>query len=126
MTYVSEVHNFPMTVGNAHDGMSVCYGSCLFGPIPIATLTYMSYGTTLFPCAQLEIVPHPSTEVPEAVRCDGVTIQTGARDVNAGTIAVGCGCPEAHAFLGAPRAFNCEPLAVHASTWGAIKALYRE
>jgi hypothetical protein len=124
MIYVSETHNFPMTVGNAQDGMSVCYGSCLLGPIPVATLTYMSYGTSA-PCGQLEIVPHPAAEVPEVVLCDGRTVQTAAQDVNAGTN-VYCGCPEINAFPGAPRAFDCEPLAVHASTWGGIKALYRE
>jgi hypothetical protein len=124
MTYVSEVHSFPMTVGNSQDGMSVCYGTCQGTDFLIATLTYMSYGTA-DGCSKLRVVPHPLAETVEAVECDGTLVRSHTLDMYVVT-GTGCGCPEFYVFPGAPRSFGCEPLAVQSATWGAIKALYRE
>ena len=122
VTYVSETHSFPMTVGNAEDGMTVCYGSCRPGSFLVATLTYMSYGTSA-PCGLLEVVPHPLAEVPEVQECNGQVFQSAARNIHVGS--GGCGCPDGASIPGEPHPFSCEPLPVHESTWGAIKALYQ-
>jgi hypothetical protein len=127
MTYVSETHPYPMTVGDTQTGMSVCYGECEPWDRLIATMTYVAYGTS-GPCARLQIVPHPLAETVEVIQCDGIPASAYVDDlvVNHGSP---CGCgPDvnsAHVFPGTPHAFGCQPVAAENETWGGIKALYR-
>jgi len=124
LTYVSEVHYFPSTIGNTQTGISVCYGQCTTGDQVIASIDYMGLGTSSS-CSQMLIVPHPLAETVEAIKCSGVPTRTFVQDMFVGHNS-GCGCPSAHGFAGTAQTFNCLPIAVAASTWGAIKALYRE
>lgn len=123
LTYLSEVHHFASTQGNTQDGIAVCYGSCAVGDQLLVTISYMSYGTSSS-CSQMLVVPHPAAQTVDAIRCDGVAVRTFVRDLFIAR-ASGCGCPEAHSFPGTPELFDCNPVPVATSTWGAIKALYR-
>lgn len=125
MTYVSEVHYFASTVGNTQDGISVCYGTCTLGNQLIASITYLAYGTSS-QCSRVHVVPHPSAQTVEAIKCNGVATRTYVEDLvisHAGT--GGCGCGDTHGFAGTAQVFGCLPVAVENTTWGAIKALYR-
>jgi len=122
MTYVSETHSVP-AVGNVVDGLSACYGSCQFSVL-IATVQYIGYGTSAS-CSQINVVPYPGETAVEGLRCDGVPVSLVSRDIYVGANPSNCGCPDGKLFVGTPRTFNCEPVAVQSSTWGSIKALYR-
>jgi hypothetical protein len=122
MTYLSETHYFPMTVGNTQDGISVCYGECTIGDQLVASITYMAYGTSSG-CSEVLVVPHPAAQTVEAIRCDGVATRTYVRDMFI-THNSGCGCPNTHSFQGTPQLFGCQAVPVASKTWGAIKALY--
>jgi hypothetical protein len=124
-TYVSETHPFPSTLGNTQTGISVCYGSCLVGNILIASVTYMSYGTDQN-CSKVLIQPHPDAETVEIMKCDGNPNAAYSRDLYIETSAGFCGCPDAHLIPGIAKHFGCTPVATENSTWGAIKALYRQ
>jgi hypothetical protein len=124
LTYLSEVHHFASTQGNTQDGIAICYGDCAVGDQLLVTISYMAYGTSSN-CSKMFVVPHPSAQTVEAIRCDSVPVRTYVGDlfvVSGG----GCGCPEAHSFQGTPQLFDCRPVPVATSTWGGIKALYRD
>lgn len=122
MTWMSETHAFASSLGDTQSGLSVCYGSCTTGDVLIASVTYMAFGTSAN-CSELRVVPHPDASTIEAIQCDGVPIRTFGRNLRLSTGSP-CGCPSSSAFPGTPANFTCEPVAVKASTWGAIKALY--
>jgi len=123
MTYVSETHYFASTIGNTQSGISVCYGTCTLGNQLIASVTYTTYGTSSG-CSKMLVVPHPSAQTVEAIKCNGVATRTYVEELviehNSG-----CGCPDTHGFLGTAQVFGCQPVPVASTTWGAIKALYR-
>ena len=125
MTYLSETHYFASTLGNTQDGISVCYGTCTFDNVPIVSITYMAYGTSSS-CSRLLVVPHPSAQTVEAINCGGVASGAYGEDLTLHFPGGGCGCPVTHYFPGTPQVFNCSPVAVQNTTWGAIKALYRK
>ena len=122
MSYMSETHYFPFTIGNTQEGISVCYGPCELGEKLIASITYMAYGTTS-PCSQILVVPHPSAQTVEAIRCDGIPTRTYVEDL-AVSHNSGCGCPSTHGFQGTAQVFTCQPVPVANTTWGAIKSLF--
>jgi hypothetical protein len=125
MTYVSETINMPMYSGSTQTGITLCYGECLFGEFMIASVTYMAYGTGSN-CGLLQIVPHPSAQTVDGTRCAGDPETLEVQDLYVGPGPIGnCGCATAHVFPGTPSAQSCLPVAVQSSTWGAIKALYR-
>jgi len=123
MTYVSETHFVP-TTGNVVDGLAACYGSCQ-APVLIAKVQYIGYGTSSS-CSQINIVPYPGEDAVEGLRCDGVPVSLVSRDIFVGPTPGNCGCPDGKLYIGTPRTFNCQPVALRSSTWGAVKALYRE
>jgi hypothetical protein len=124
MTFVSETHPFQSTVGNTQEGITVCYGGCLAGDQLLATINYMAYATSAA-CSQVLVVPHPAAQTVEAMTCEGIAVRTFVNDMFVETGTSGCGCPEAHGFAGTAQQFDCTPTPVAHSTWGAIKALYR-
>lgn len=124
-TYVSETHPFAATIGNMQTGISICYGSCIVGNVLIASVTYMSYGTDQN-CSKVLVVPHPDAETVEIVKCDGTASVAYSRDLYIESSAGFCGCPDAHLMPGVAKHFDCTPVATASTTWGAIKALYRQ
>ncbi|HEX5132181.1 MAG TPA: hypothetical protein VFX92_06830 [Candidatus Krumholzibacteria bacterium] len=127
MTYVSETHPFPQTLGDTQTGITVCYGGqCLIGEQLLATVTYMSYGTSA-DCSKVLIVPHPDAETVEEMDCDFLPQQVAAWDFTLYAVPEGGDCPLSwpHTIDGTPKAFGCSPVAAEETTWGRIKALYR-
>ncbi|HEX5132180.1 MAG TPA: hypothetical protein VFX92_06825, partial [Candidatus Krumholzibacteria bacterium] len=127
VTYVSETHPFPQTLGDTQTGITVCYGGqCLSGDQLLATVTYMFYGTSA-DCSKLLIVPHPDAETVEEMDCDFVPQQVAAWDFTLYAVPDTYACPLSwpHVIDGTPKAFGCSPVAAEETTWGRIKALYR-
>lgn len=126
MTYVSEAISFASVAGNTQSGISVCYGPCVDGTILIGTVTYMSAGTD-GNCSQLNIVAHPNAETVEILRCDGTPRAAYTRDLHIlAPFGTPCDCPPVHLYKGTPKSFDCTTVAVRKTTWGQIKALYRD
>lgn len=126
MVYVGETHHFAATLGNSQTGVQICYGECMLPETsPLITINYVTFGTSSN-CASIRIVPHPDAEVVEVTGCDGVpkNVFGGAFFINRDIFCYSCE-DIATRFDGAPEAFSCEPLPIAATTWGAIKALYR-
>ncbi len=124
MTYMSETVHTGIATGNTQDGITLCYGFCLVGDGLLVTISYMAFGTSQN-CSQIRIVPHPSAETVEAIRCNNEPVGTYVDDLYvAEPVNVCPGCPPAHVFLGSPQTFSCEPVPVRSTTWGSIKALY--
>ena len=124
MTYVSEVHHIPMTVGNTQTGISICYGSCSLDQL-LVTVTYMAFGTS-DNCSQIRVVPHPAAYTVEAMRCDRIPVYAVARNLYVQRVPGDCGCPDGQLYPGLPQPFDCGPVPVRATTWGGIKALYTD
>lgn len=57
-TLVSEVSQFPVSIGNIAAGVSIGYGDCLTGVIHLMTMTYDSPGNTMAG-STFKVVPHP-------------------------------------------------------------------
>jgi hypothetical protein len=122
MTYVSETHFFPETVGDTQTGISVCYGECTTGDLLIAKMDYLAFGTS-DNCSQMLVVPHPDAQSVEAIKCTGTPTRAFVQDMFVRSTGP-CGCPDPHGFPGQAQLFGCKPIPVATTTWGAIKALY--
>jgi hypothetical protein len=128
MTYVSESISYSY-VGNTQTGISICFGSCLQGGQVqvIATVTYMSYGTDER-CSELRLAPHPDAETVEVMDCNATPVTAWCADLQLLTyppVAFPCPCTDYHKFPGNPHQFDCKPVSVENSTWGRVKALYK-
>jgi hypothetical protein len=123
LSYLSETHMYPMTLGDSQSGISVCFGECLVGDAVVAAISYMSYGTGSN-CGLLLLAPHPEAETVEILDCDGAPRAAWLLDINVNHNTP-CGCSPLRIVSGTPHAFGCAALSLQASTWGAIKALYR-
>jgi len=112
----------PLSVTSSHtliggfSGMQVAFGSCLSPPIVVATLTYFSPGAS--PCGTLSITPMTG-DGQLLVKCDlsyapgqhaPLTIN-GVYDMPPGGFDPSCWCPT---------------VGTETSTWGRVKALYRD
>lgn len=124
MTYLSDSSDFAHT-GSTQTGISVCYGSCTVGSQILVSINYMSNGTSST-CSQILVVPHPAAQTVEAIRCNGAPVRTLVEDLWVTGLSGACGgCPTTpHSFPGAAQAFDCTPVPVATTTWGAVKALY--
>jgi len=125
MTYMSEVHHFPMTVGNTQSGISICYEDCLFGDFLVASMTYMGYGTSAH-CSRIQVAGHPESGLVEAMRCNNTSVRMAMEDLAVTPSLGGCACPAPRSIQGTPQDFGCMPVPVAGMTWGAIKALYHD
>lgn len=125
MTYVSESSPYS-SLGYALAGISICFDACLTGDPLIDTVTFMSYGTDT-PYSEVRIVPHPSAQTVEVEKCDGSTVAAygGRLEIISPGIPP-LNCPTPRLFPGTPLPFDCAPpVSVENTTWGLIKALYR-
>lgn len=124
LTLVSESHPIGTTVGNVASGVSVCYAPCTGGTFLLATMTYMTYGTSTT-CSRLRVVPHPEAQTVDQIDCFGMPKPIPVQDLVIFRELGDCLCPDPRSVPGTPTMFDCTPLAVSTSTWGAVKALYR-
>lgn len=125
MTYMSETHHFPMTIGNTQSGISICYEDCLAGDFLVASINYMGYGTSSH-CSRIQVAAHPESGVVEAMRCNNTPVRMAMEDLAVTPSPGGCACPSPRSIQGTPQSFGCLPVPVDGKTWGAIKALYHK
>ena len=95
------------TFGTSQAGIDVVYGSCIFQPTHLLTITYQTFGTSAA-CSYLESVPHPDRPEGYIVIADCAAIllvgESGRLTVN----------PDS----------TCTPVPVENRSWGSIKSLY--
>jgi len=113
-SYVSESIAVPGHVGSVATGITVDYGACSFGTLMLATVTFQGYGTST-PCSYLDIGPDPAL---------------------GGTAPITQNCffdlylaPSVGRFYVNPEPGQCQPnciVATKPTTWGGVKALYRD
>ena len=74
---ISATTEFPVSIGNVDDGISIGYGQCMSGSIHLMTLTYKAPGNTE-PGTSFKILPH--TEWPnnlQVVNCAAKLLEDG-------------------------------------------------
>lgn len=91
-------------LGNSTTDLSIAYGACLAAPVLVVTISYQMYGTSAA-CSRLRIAP--------------------AAGFSAAICLSGGGCWSENACQTGTLHVNC-PVATEPSTWGRVKALYRE
>jgi len=101
--WLSETSPF-VTVGNSGSDLSIGYGSCLFGPVLVLTVTYQFFGTSSA-CSEAHISPPPGFGCVLAASYGCAFVEICVYDL--GVLPVNC------------------PIAVESTTWGRVKALYR-
>jgi len=113
-TYVNETVP-PIHVGSLQAGISVGYGACVVGPLLLGTITYAGDGTSV-PCSTIDVVGNPNS-----VESSYAWTQSCLFDILA--------APQMGSLYVNPQAGQCGPwcaLATQPTTWGRVKALYRE
>jgi hypothetical protein len=126
MTYVTEEYYQPVLSGDLESGIMFCYAGCQsLGPVVLAKVTYMAYGTSGY-CSEIRARPFPGSNTIEELICGGGTYYavSGALKINGGVDCYGC---EQWVNYGPPdnQYDFCGPVSSEVSTWGAIKTLYR-
>jgi hypothetical protein len=91
-------------VGNSQSDVSVAYGACLFGPQLILTVTYQLFGTSS-PCSDVNVAPANGLPCVIITAFNCVFVEECVSDL--GAVHVNCSVP------------------VEPTTWGRVKALYR-
>jgi hypothetical protein len=124
LSLITESHPIPNTLGDVTSGISICFDPCTGGTLTLVTVTYMTYGTSPS-CSLVRVVPHPSAQTVDQIGCDGLPRPIDVQDLVIFRELGDCLCPNARTVPGGASVFDCAPVAVATSTWGAIKALYR-
>ncbi|HET6350125.1 MAG TPA: hypothetical protein VFH88_13680 [Candidatus Krumholzibacteria bacterium] len=104
--WLSETSPF-VTLGTSLNDLSIVYPACAIGTFPVLTVTYQLYGTST--CSALDIAPAEGFTLPICAPCAG-------EGACVGNISLHVNCA---------GSFDCNPLAVEPTTWGSVKALYR-
>jgi hypothetical protein len=116
-SYLSETIAFPTYLGSLRDGISIAYGGCHLGPVLLATAFYQGHGSSE-PCSFLDIGPHPTY-------LNGTLSDPQVQDCYFYLFPA----PSVGRLLVNPTVGQCAPWCVVGSretTWGGVKALYRE
>jgi len=102
-------------VGGATD-LAIGFGSCIAAPVVAATITYFSFNHS--PCGDIDLTAAPGFADVVATTCNftDTAIQGGALTIN-GVYDTSPGAEDPSCF--------CPPVATQPSTWGKVKALYR-
>jgi hypothetical protein len=106
-----------LSLGTWNTDLSLAYGGCVEGDVVLMTLNfYVTAPPTT--CQQtLEIVPAPTSAVPDAIALVDCAQPSGnLKTATGGTMYFTNGCVDPSA---------CNPVAAKSTTWGGIKALYR-
>jgi len=99
----------PVTLGNSQTGISVGYGACMNAPIHVMSIIYMSSAASEA-CCSYPVVRHPERPAVEMVDC-GSNLVNGYGSTSVVNPGGTCGCGT---------------VAVHETTWGRVKAMYKE
>jgi hypothetical protein len=95
-------------VGNSQTDISIGF-SCLFGSFPVLMVTYQLFGTST--CSTLEIAGPQGFTVPICQQCQFDEHPC----LNSHVLHVNC-----------DGSIDCNPTATESTTWGGVKALYRD
>ncbi len=96
-------------IGTSRTDLSMGFGACLLGRFAVLTMTYQFYGTST--CSDLSIVAAVGQREPICTSCSFGEWPCEGYDA----LHVNCS-----------GSFNCNPVLVESSTWGGVKALYRD
>lgn len=120
-TYLSDTPVWPATFGNSQTDVQINYGACIGSddaPFHVLTINFLVESATSPCCFYRVLTGGGQAGNIETTNCDGVVEKT-AGSVPA-IINPNSSCP-------CPHEESCPaPVAVEASSWGAIKALYWE
>jgi hypothetical protein len=105
---------FPGTTGTTEFGITIPYGSCRSGWTHILTVGFWAGLPGVLPCCEYPVLPHPSSTTGdvEIMDCTGNWVSA---DKTSAFIEADASCPCSIATGILDRA----------TTWGAVKALYR-
>ncbi|MEE9269973.1 MAG: hypothetical protein V3V49_06900 [Candidatus Krumholzibacteria bacterium] len=109
-SFIADQVPFAVSNGNSQIGLAVGYGQCLVSPILVATVVSIGLGNTL-PCCAYPIVGDPfslsgTIEVTDCAFKDIPNV------------------PSQNGMINSDATCLCA-VAVHETTWGQIKAIYR-
>ena len=107
-----------LMLGTWDADLSLAYGGCVVGDAALGTLMFLWFGTPIpTGCANtLEILPAPTSPLPGYIALVDCATPSGNLLPASGGRAY---------FSAAECGFECQKLAVEATTWGGVKALYR-
>lgn len=105
--WVSEVSPY-VPVGNSRTDVAMGFGFALTGQITLLDMTYQLIGTSV--CSTISIAPPQGFSVPICTGCIFIELPCTTGE----PLHVNC-----------DGSFNCNPLTTESSTWGRVKALYR-
>ena len=108
-TWVNDVPNYPVTVGNSQTGVSVGYGACLTAPIHVLTIEYLAAGLSEV-CCQYPVIAAPG--VPSG--------KIEVSDCNYNVVYAHGGT----SVVNPDDTCECGSIKIHETTWGRVKALY--
>ena len=94
--------------GDSQTDLSIGFGQCLDGHFLVLTMTYQLFGTST--CSTLSIGPPPGFPVPLCTSCVFHEVSCAPP----GALHVNC-----------QGGVNCNPVMTEPTTWGKVKALYR-
>jgi len=108
-----------LALGTWDADLSLAYGGCVVGDVGLGTLSFLWFGTPPPPgcTSTLEILPAPTSPLPGQIALvDCATPSGNLVPASGGRV-----------FFSASTecGFACQKLAVEATTWGGVKALYR-
>ncbi len=106
--WTGEVSSY-VPVGNSRTDVAIGFGTALTGQITLLDMTYQLVGTST--CSTISIAPPLGDSVPECTGCLFVILPCTIGE----PLHVNC-----------DGSFNCNPVSTEPSTWGRVKALYRD
>jgi hypothetical protein len=114
-TFFGDQAVFGVVLGSSQTGFAMGYGICLSSPIHVLTMAFFAAGGTTRCCEYIvDGDPRTYSGQVEVVDCQG-------------NLLIGSG--RANTVNGAPAVCECSTetaVPVEETSWGAIKALYRE
>jgi hypothetical protein len=109
--YLGETSDFPVTLGTTQTGVSVAFGVCRSGTIPLLTVRFFGAGLSQ-PCCVYPVVPDTFHGRTEILMVDCVPQEHAAGGAHA-TVNPNSSCP-------------CSSVKTVDATWGKIKSLYSD
>lgn len=97
------------TVGNSRTDLSIGFGICEVGQFTVLNMQYQLFGTSA--CSTLSIAPANGISEPICTGC----VFSELPCIGYMSLHVNC-----------DGSFDCNPVATEVSTWGSVKALYRD
>ena len=115
VTWIGDNIAFPVSIGDTQLGLAIGFGSCLESPIYVGYMAFSTSGQSS-PCCEYPVIKviddgFPEIPGPIMIQCPAmmeVVGLSGAAVVNVGS---GCDC--------------LQVVAVHSTTWGGVKEMFK-